>query len=153
MNYTSPLMDTLISFPEELRRFRFWLTVPLDVTSGRQFRDDRPKSSVTTDASLTGWGATWSDRMTSGQWTKAEWRLHINVLETEAVYRAVSHWAEQLSGHVVTMLSSIHRQGRRDQITEPPETWDLLLLDEGLYISLRASHLAGRQNVRADALP
>ena len=47
----------------------------------------RPLLNVTTDASLTGWGAFCESHTLSGVWTPAESRLHINVLELEAVTR------------------------------------------------------------------
>jgi len=48
-----------------------------------------------TDASMEGWGAHWDDNEISGQWSDTMKNQHINVLEMEAVFRALKHWEMQ----------------------------------------------------------
>ncbi|PIK49916.1 hypothetical protein BSL78_13238 [Apostichopus japonicus] len=64
------------------------------------------------------WGAVWGTHTVAGEWAEPERGLHINILETEAVLRAVRHWATHLTGHTVTVRSDntttvayINRQG------------------------------------------
>ena len=47
------------------------------------------RSVVTTDASLTGWGAVWEGRMVHGVWAPPWGGEHINVLELRAVHLAL----------------------------------------------------------------
>ena len=157
-----PAMDattTAVPFQKELKPFLLWWTDPRNVTARRPFQETRPKTTITTDASLTGWGATWNDQICSGQWSGIEKTQHINLLETEAVFRAIQHWATQLQGHVVTVLSDntttvayINKEGGTRSAGLLDKIWGLLLLSERHHILLQASHLAGKQNVRADAL-
>ena len=63
-------MSKMIPFSEELIPFLLWWTKPVNVASGRPFKDSRPQTTITTDASLLGWGATWNNQVTSGLWTK-----------------------------------------------------------------------------------
>ena len=54
----------------------------------------------------------------SGVWTTTEETLHINVLELEAIHRAMLHWLQTLMGLTVlvasdnsTAVSYINKQG------------------------------------------
>ena len=49
-------------------------------------------STQCSDASNIGWGAHWNALTVSGVWTTTEKTLHINVLELEAIHRAMLHW-------------------------------------------------------------
>ena len=114
---------------------------------------------LSTDASLLGWGATWKNLMIQGRWSQEESDLHISILETEAVFRAISHWDPDLRGHKVTILSDntstvayINHQGGTRSGALLSRTWKLLTRCEELEINLRATHLAGKENTVADAL-
>ena len=152
-------LSVLVRLPEVLRPFLSWWTVPLNVTQGRPFRQDKPRATITTDASTSGWGATWGRRQASGKWSAEDRLCHINALETEAVCQAVHLWAAPLRGHYVTVRSDntttvayINREGGTKSPSLLSRTWDLLLLCERLQIKLQASHLAGSLNFTADAL-
>lgn len=152
-------MEVRVPVPLELRPFLRWWTLQSNVASGRPFQDLRPTRTLTTDASLTGWGATLGTWMTSGQWTPQEMRLHINILETEAVIRAISEWADRLRGHAVvvrtdntTAMAYINREGGTRSAVLTDRIWCLLSLCDRLGIALRAAHIAGSSNLVADAL-
>ena len=151
--------STPIELPEGLKPFLSWWTVPLNVAQGRPFRQIKPRATITTDASTTGWGATWGHRQVSGNWSAEDRQCHINTLETEAVCQAVRHWAIPLRGHCVTVRSDntttvayINREGGTKSRSLLTRTWDLLLLCDRLQIKLQATHLAGKLNTTADAL-
>ena len=80
---------------------------------------------MTTDASLTGWGAFCEFRTLSGVWTTEEAQAHINLLELEAVVRAVKALAEIAAGKKPDGLlgqhyyRGLHKQAGRDKIPEP----------------------------------
>ena len=94
--------------------------------------------------------------MIQGRWSQEESDLHIDILETEAVF---SHWDPDLRGHKVTILSDntsavayINHQGGTRSGALLSRTWNLLTRCEELEINLRATHLAGKENTVADAL-
>ncbi len=45
-----------------------------------------PKLVITTDASLSGWGAVLENQKTGGRWSNTESQEHINYLEPQAVF-------------------------------------------------------------------
>lgn len=149
----------IITLPEKVRPFLSWWTQPLNVYRGVPIWNPLPRATLTTDASLSGWGATFGQQTTAGQWDLSLTGTHINVLETMAVHQAILHWADALRGHKVTVLSDnstavayINRQGGTRSHSLLQASWDLLTLADGLQIRLRATHLAGDLNVVADAL-
>ena len=151
--------STVVFLPLECRPFLFWWTQESNVTVGRPLQDNRPSTTVTTDASLSGWGATRNNYTVAGLWTPSERLLHINALEMEAVFRAISHWQDDLRRHRVTVFSDnsttvsyINREGGTRSRPLFKATLRLLNLCEILDLRLRATHLAGKLNVVADAL-
>jgi len=136
-----------------------WWRTRMNLSEGLPFGRYRQSISVTTDASLTGWGGFCQDRIMSGTWSGKEALMHINVLELEAVLRSVRLLTDQARGKVLTVFSDntsavayINRQGG----THSP---DLCLVAWVLWkwchlhdIHLRASHIAGKVNLLADAL-
>ncbi|KAI2656067.1 Transposon Ty3-G Gag-Pol polyprotein [Labeo rohita] len=57
--------------------------------------------TLTTDASLTGWGAVMSGHPARGLWSSHHLTWHINCLEMLAVFRALKHFLPDLIGHHV----------------------------------------------------
>ncbi|XP_056093378.1 uncharacterized protein LOC130072339 [Rhinichthys klamathensis goyatoka] len=73
---------------------------------------------VTTDASLTGWGATQEGRTVNGLWPNRLRSAHINYLELLTIWKALNHFLPRLQGHHVlvrcdntTAVAYINRQG------------------------------------------
>ncbi|KAI2659616.1 enzymatic polyprotein [Labeo rohita] len=63
---------------------------------------------VTTDASLTGWGAVWQGRTVRGSWVFPLTMQHINVLELRAVYLALKRLIHFLQGkHVLVRTDNM----------------------------------------------
>ncbi|XP_071847532.1 uncharacterized protein [Apostichopus japonicus] len=105
-----------------------------------------------------GWGACLDDLTISGEWEPTWRQAHINALELEALSRALHHFECHLLGHAVTafcdnttVVAYVNRQGGTKSRSLCAATWDLLLWCRD-NISLRASHVAGRENLTADAL-
>ena len=148
-----------IPMSEVIRPFLHWWTVLKHILIGRPFVSIRPQTTITTDASNFGWGAVWGTLSAAGQWSDAERRLHINILELTAVLRAIQTWGTHLKGYDLTIVSDnsttvayLNRQGGTRSLHLCSLTWDLLILCQNLDISVRANHLAGKLNVLADAL-
>ena len=112
-----------------------------------------------TDASNVGWGAHVEDLTAAGIWSPREQTWHINLLEMEAVCRAIQEFSPSLSGKAVllatdntTVACYVNRQGGTHSrlLSEKAET--LLLLCQELNIFLRARHVPGKINILADQL-
>ncbi|XP_077395323.1 uncharacterized protein LOC144031774 [Festucalex cinctus] len=126
--------------------------VPLGVAPAR-------RETVTTDASLTGWGAVWQHRTAQGIWSVRDRADHINVLELRAVHLALMHFLPYLSGrHVLirsdntTTVFHINHQGgvRSARLLEISQL--LLRWAAPRLASLRATYLPGVRNQLADSL-
>ncbi len=114
---------------------------------------------VKTDASSTGWGATYNGQAASGLWTGPRLLWHINCLELWAVHLALRQFRPLLLGkHVLVRtdntaaVSYINRLGgirshRMSQLAR-----HLLLWSHTQFKSLRAVHIPGQLNRAADAL-
>ncbi len=114
---------------------------------------------VTTDASLTGWGAVFEGRPACGVWTEEFLSWHINCLELRAVFLALIHFLPSLMGcHVIVrtdnmaVVSHINRQGGSRSRTLNRHAHRLLLWAQDKFLSLRAVHVPGALNIAADFL-
>ncbi|XP_014834349.1 PREDICTED: uncharacterized protein LOC106912030, partial [Poecilia mexicana] len=114
---------------------------------------------VSTDASTTGWGASWQRQIARGTWSPQEKLQHINALELEAVQRALRHFLPGLRRRHVLVWSDntsvvfhINHQGGTRSIILLRLTQKLLTWAAPLFSSLRAAHIPGVQNVPADIL-
>ena len=112
-----------------------------------------------TDASNVGWGAHVEDLTAAGLWSPREQTWHINLLELEAVCRAIREFAPSLSGKSVllatdntTVACYLNRQGGTHSRVLSEKAEGLLLLCQDLNIFLRARHVPGKINIIADQL-
>lgn len=119
-----------------------------------------PSQAVTTDASHSGWGASWGNRQLSGSWSvSVNERDHINVLELRAIFLALSEWAPVLRGVTVaihcdnkTAVSYILKEGGTRSHSLMMWARCLLTLVDRWGIQLRPAYLPGMANLEADAL-
>lgn len=114
---------------------------------------------ISTDASKRGWGASFMEQKTGGQWTKQEARAHINVLELKAAYLAIQAVVKNTSSHPrhiqllmdnTTAVAYINKRGG----TRSPSLASLALeiwtfcLSHQTWVTAR--HVAGVTNIEAD---
>lgn len=125
------------------------------VSMGTVFR----RQMLTTDASLTGWGAVFEGRPACGVWTGETLAWHINCLELRAVFLALRHFLPFLKGHHVivrtdnmAVVSHVNRQGGSRSRTLDRHARHLLLWSQSRFLSLRAVHVPGVLNLAADFL-
>ena len=136
----------------------WWLHTP-NLTSGVPFSDPDPELTVVTDASSFGWGGHLGDLTASGTWP-AQWQSkHINWLELQAVWLTLKHFQSQVSGTAVEILSDnsttvsyINKQGGTHSLSLCKLALDLWDWCDLHQITPTAVHLAGVDNVLADAL-
>ncbi len=114
---------------------------------------------VFTDASATGWGATYNGHAVLGVWTGPQLRWHINCLELLAVRLALSRLRGRLQGKDVLVrtdntatVAYINRQGGLRSRRMSQLARHLLLWSQKHLRSLRAIHIPGVLNRAADEL-
>ncbi|XP_052473657.1 uncharacterized protein LOC128030230 [Carassius gibelio] len=114
---------------------------------------------VTTDASLTGWGATQEGRTVNGLWPSRLRSAHINYLELMAIWKALNYFLPRLQGHHVlvrcdntTTVAYINRQGGVRSSKLHALAYKLLVWSAQVFLSLRATHVPGLLNRGADLL-
>lgn len=61
---------------------------------------------VTTDPSITGWGAILVSCTVQGQWSEEESLLQINLLEQRAIFLDLSHWFTFFKGYLARVQTN-----------------------------------------------
>ncbi|XP_059381433.1 uncharacterized protein LOC132116575, partial [Carassius carassius] len=117
------------------------------------------RETVTTDASLTGWGAVCQGRPAHGVWTAAQRSWHINKLELLAVFLALQYFSSLLTGrHVLlrtdntAVVAYLNHQGGLRSRPLCRLARRILLWSHDKFLSIRAVHIPGRLNFGADLL-
>ena len=136
-----------------------WWSVVGDSLPSRSLAPFYADYELCTDASLSGWGCWTSDnREACGAWSSSESLLHSNILEFRAVFfgfqcffRSVSDCGVLIRSDNSTVVAYINKQGGTTTrlCDQALELWELCV---SRGITIRASHLAGVSNVRADRL-
>ena len=118
-----------------------------------------PQLSLYTDASAQGWGAHVEEVHAAGVWSAEESAYHINLLELEAVRRALLHFQSRLTSHRVllftdntTVVGYVNNQGgmRSRPLSRKAECILLWCRDHSIFLTAR--HVSGSVNVLADVL-
>ncbi len=140
------------------RRLLMWRD-PVFLRSGVRMGAIHRRHMITTDASMTDWGAVFEGRPASGEWKEEFLFWHINCLELRAVFLALKYFLPVLGEHHVivrtdnmAVVSHINRQGGSRSRTLDRLTRHLLLWSQDKFLSLRAVHVPGVLNLAADFL-
>lgn len=111
-------LSTWITLPDHIRSLLPRWTDVVFLAQGRPFRVPPPSISVSTDASLLGWGGHCNGGTVSGDWSHLRVLPHINVLEFLAVIYVLHHFAIRFVRRSVLILTDnvtvaahINRQG------------------------------------------
>ena len=117
------------------------------------------RKMVTTDASLSGWGATLDGWTASGRWEPSMKKAHINYLELMAVFLALKHFRSRIGGcHVLvrsdntTTVAYINKQGGLKSPVLDALAQRLVLWCDKHLSSIKACHVPGSMNGGADLL-
>ena len=115
--------------------------------------------TISTDASLLGWGATWPRTTIGGRWLPAEAKYHINLLELKAAHLALQAFFRTHTPtprHILlqmdnsTAVAYVNKRGGTRSYSLSAEALELwvLVLQEGCWITAR--HIPGTSNTIAD---
>ena len=152
--------DTKICPSDLSRRDLIWWQDCPDRLPPRPLTPFSPQITVTTDSSLSGWGAfTTSGLEAFGFWTEDEANLHINILETKAVLFSFKSFFRDLYDSSIliksdnsTTVAYINHQGGVKNQTISDLIFELYEFCLARNILIKASFLQGRLNTRADTL-
>ncbi len=127
--------------------------------SYKNISQPQPSIVISTDASMTGWGAVWNDAKIGGHWTESEAKHHINYLELLAIYNALSSFFNDTKSLHIRVLSdnttavySINNMGTSHSYTcnlIVRKMW-LWAIERDIWIS--TAHIPGVLNVEADKI-
>lgn len=152
-NYNSHLRLTVGSRSD----LEWWLTA-LRQWNGSTAMPLPSDSVLTTDASSTGWGATFLNLKARGDWTSAQSAMHSNVRELTAVLLSLRAFQAQLTGRSillrsdnVTTVASINRLcGRSHRLNDLVHS--VFQFCQRHSVTLRAIWIPGVTNSEADEL-
>lgn len=117
----------------------------------------RADIQITTDASLSGWGAHTDDQATGGRWLPQEANSHINVLELQAVLLGLQSLITQSGVHVhvktdnLTTLAYIRNMGGSKSPPCNDMAKNIWNWAEQKRVWLTVGYIPGKENVLADA--
>lgn len=144
----------MIPLTAHLHPLLLWWVHGDNLTADRPFRNEVPVVTMTTDSSLTGWGATFNGSVVLSQSGPAHQRPQDGGgLEGAPTLVRISRRRHSYCPLGQLDHGSVHQppQGTKSA-AQLWRVWDLLVLCESLRMTLRASHLAGQQYVVADVL-
>ena len=152
--------DTVVSVSEEARVDLSWWSVVGDSLPFRSLAPFQASLELFSDASNSGWGCWVSDgREAFGLWSSLEKRLHINVLECQAVlfgffsfFRSTYNCSILINTDNFSVVAYVNHQGgtTSSRLCDLAlELWDFCVARN---ISISACHVPGVCNNRADWL-
>ncbi len=102
---------------------------PAFLRSGVRIGAIHRRHMVTTNVSMTGWGAVFEGRPASGEWTGEFLSWHINCLELRAVFLALMYFLPVLGGHRIIVRTDKHggcvphKPSGRFTVAHPEQAW------------------------------
>ena len=157
LTYDLSLSDSRMTLTQEARDSLRWWSSPL--LNGRSLKIHLPTQVISTDASLTGWGAQMGQLSIHGLWTNTEKQNHINYLELKTVLFDLQHWLHQLKHQTValqldntTAVAYLLKEGGTQSRSPHYLAAEILILASRNKIVLRPGYLPGQMNTQADAL-
>ena len=141
-----------------IRDLQWWLDCPISLPT-RPLSPFVQDITIITDSSETGWGGVLDDQEAYGFWSDSESLLHINTLETQAIYfvclsllRNVSNASILIKSDSTTAIAYINNLGgvRSEEIFSViSELYDFCIKRN---LRIQASHIRGCLNSHADSL-
>jgi hypothetical protein len=142
--------------PEAMEELHWWVEEAWK-WNGSPILEPTPSETLTTDASETGWGATWRDKTLQGWWSPEEMGNSSNWRELKAIELALRTIAPQIKGKPLliqtdntTAMSNVRRQGGSSTLSLlqiAKSIWNTALEQK---VRITANHLPGILNVAAD---
>ena len=144
---------------KSIEELTWWQSPEVQVFNGQPLQLPAFDMTISTDASLLGWEATWPGTTIGGRWLPAEANSHINLLEPKAALLALQAFLRTYTPtprHILlqmdnsTAVAYVNKQGGTRSYglsTEALKLW-ALALHAGCWIT--AKHIPGTSNTIAD---
>lgn len=152
-------LEKVIPITQHLKLHLQWWLNTANISRGKSLQLEEIGMTITTDASLTGYGGHLNNQIVQGSWDSCHQKWHINCLEMEAVFLTLKHFQRQIQNKTVlircdntTVVQYINKQGGTKSPRLCYQTWDLWNWAISQNIKLKAAHIAGKLNVLADHL-
>ena len=136
-----------------------WWLKDVNLFWGVPLKESLPEITLTADATSVGWGGVYGQQSVQGWWTAEQQKLHINILELEAVILCVQQFHMMLRGKMILLRSDnsavvtyINKQGSTKYPSLCMKTWQLFQRLREMSCLITATHLAGVTNIQADFL-
>jgi hypothetical protein len=153
-----PWDQAVVLSDDSIKDLQWWASCPLTLPSS-SFLNVSTQFTLSTDASLSGWGGVLSNGLTvSGHWSQAESTEHINFLELKAIHLCILSFLSIIKDHSIKILSDnstavsyVNKMGGTHSSSLCKlalSIWDTLLDSD---ISCFAVHIPGVRNEIADA--
>ncbi|XP_078616244.1 uncharacterized protein LOC144884664 [Branchiostoma floridae x Branchiostoma japonicum] len=147
-----------VTLPQEARQELLVWSQCLSQWNGKVFVNPQgPILTITSDASLQGWGATCENNQTGGRWSLSESKLHINELELKAAFFALQCFAatrKNIHVHLridnTSAVAYINHQGGCKSLTLCKTALNLWKWSLARGLTISAEHIPGVQNEEAD---
>lgn len=147
--------DYSLAPPQAVKDDLEWWELHLERMNGKSLLPFQEDAILTTDASMTGWGAILEtpngEHQVSGAYSRNE-QWHINYLELEAVIRAIQSFASQIRGlklllktDSIVVMYVVNKMGSNVPALAKQVERLFLMLRE-LNCQMRAVHIAGIEN-------
>lgn len=156
-------LEAKVMVPKSLLPCLNWWSDPRNLSAGKPFQDPPCTLTVTTDASMEGWGGhsciNGEELLFCGLWSREECRFHINFLELRAIRLTLSKLGMHVENHRVRIecdntsaVAWINHQGGTHSWALWQETQSLFQWMSLHNVTLEAVHRPGVDNVLADFL-
>ena len=149
--------NTVIPLDQDALKDLDWWIVHATGSNGKPIKLPKAERMMESDASTTGWGASCQGVQTGGPWDQREAQMHINWLELKAAIPALETFAANwMNVHVLLLLDNrnaialINKKGSphsKPLSDLAVQLWEWCL---ARGITVRAEHIPGAENVRAD---
>ena len=146
-------LQALIPVIQHLKSHLQWWLVSANTMKGRSLHQAQTNITMTTDASMYGYGGHVGNHFIQGTWSEAPQKLHINYLELEAFFLTLKHFLPLLKNQNIlvrcnntTVVQYINKQGGTKSPQLCYRTWDLWKFAIQNNIHIRAAHILGVQN-------
>ena len=155
LKHWSPVrMDMSVKIPltPQLGLHLNWWLQDQNILKGYCFQPRSYLVTLTTDASLWGWGAHLNGYLVQGRWSKLQSLRHVNLFELEGVFLAVKHFLPFLKNQNVlirtdntTVMHYINKQGGTRSRPLWHMSWDLWNLVLKNNMQIKAAHIMGKR--------
>ena len=149
--------DKRVPLTQPAKKDLLWWITNLPLLKGSRIIPPTADLTITSDASKSGWGATFGQLRTGGRWSQVEAQDHINILELKAAFFALKSFVKYQTNQVICLkldnttavayLNNLGGTHCSQLLRLTLEIWEWC---EKKSVFLLAQHIPGKRNTAAD---